>query len=216
MEDLGANTPMVAFDPAEHLPGNLYKLMIGAIVPRPIAWVSSIDAQGVRNLAPFSFFTGVCANPPVVCFCPANRGIPAPGMPLRKDTLRNILATREYVINIVPERLAAQMNITSAEVPADVDEFTLSGVTAIPSLLVRPPRVAESPVHMECKLLQIVEINREPLGGNLVLGEVVRFHVRQDLLTNYRIDPDKLDAVGRMAGSTYSRTRDRFELERPK
>jgi flavin reductase (DIM6/NTAB) family NADH-FMN oxidoreductase RutF len=206
----------VEINPAESLPGDIYKLMIGAIVPRPIAWVSSVDKNGVRNLAPFSFFTGVCANPPIVCFCPVNRGVPTPAMPLRKDTLRNIHETGEYVINVVPERLAAQMNITSAEVPADVDEFELAGLTALPSTVIRAPRVAESPVNMECKLVKVVEINGEPLGGNLVLGEVVRFHIRQDLLTNYRIDPERLDAVGRMAGVTYSRTRDRFELERPK
>jgi flavin reductase (DIM6/NTAB) family NADH-FMN oxidoreductase RutF len=101
-------------------------------------------------------------------------------------------------------------------VAADVDEFELAGLTAAPSVVVRVPRVAESPVNMECKLVQVVEINGEPLGGNVVLGRVMRFHIRQDLLTKYRIDPDKLDAVGRMAGATYSRTRDRFELERPK
>ena len=207
---------MVEFDPAEHLAGNIYKLMIGAIVPRPIAWVSSVDKNGVRNLAPFSFFTGVCANPPIVCFCPVNRVAPTTEMPLRKDTLRNIYETGEYVINVVPEKLVAQMNITAAEVAADVDEFELAGLTVAPSVVVRVPRVAESPVNMECKLVQVIEINGEPLGGNLVLGRVVRFHIRQDLLTKYRIDPGKLDAVGRMAGATYSRTRDRFELERPK
>ena len=207
---------MVGFDPAEHLPGDIYKLMIGAIVPRPIAWVSSVDKNGVRNLAPFSFFTGVCASPPVVCFCPVNRGQPTPGMHLRKDTLRNIHETGEYVINVVPERLAAQMNMTAAEVPAEIDEFELSGLTAMPSEVVRAPRVAESPVHMECRLIQVVEVGGGELGGNVVLGRIVRFHVRKDLLTNYRIDPDKLDAIGRMAGATYSRTRDRFELERPK
>ena len=211
-----SSAAMVAFDPAEHEPGNLYKLMVGTIVPRPIAWVSTVDANGVRNLAPFSFFTGVCANPPVIAFCPVNRGNPAPGMPLRKDTLRNIHETGEFVVNIVPERLAAQMNVTSADVPADVDEFELAGLTALPGVIVGAPRVAEAPVHMECNLLQVVEVSPGPLGGNIVLGQVVRFHVRHDLLKNYRIDPDKLDAVGRMAGATYSRTRDRFELERPK
>lgn len=211
-----AENEMVAFDAADHAPGNLYKLMIGAIVPRPIAWVSTVDKNGVKNLAPFSFFTGVCASPPVIAFCPVNRGNPSPGMPLRKDTLRNIHETGEFVVNIVSERLAAQMNVTSADVPAQVDEFELAGLLTIPGEVVRVPRVAESPVHMECRLLQVVEINSYPLGGNIVLGEVVRFHVRHDLLSNYRIDPDKLDAVGRMAGATYSRTRDRFDMERPK
>src|ERR1700719_2204393 len=150
---------MVEFDPAEHLAGNIYKLMIGSIVPRPIAWVSSVDKNGVRNLAPFSFFTGVCATPPIVCFCPVNRLAPTAEMPLRKDTLRNIYETGEYVINVVPEELVAQMNITAAEVAAEVDEFELAGLTAAPSVVVRVPRVAESPVNMECKLVQVVEIN---------------------------------------------------------
>jgi flavin reductase (DIM6/NTAB) family NADH-FMN oxidoreductase RutF len=203
---------MLAFDPADHAPGDIYKLMIGAIVPRPIALVSSVDKANVRNLAPFSYFTACSSNPPVVVFCPILRPLP----PTAKDTLRNVMATREFVVNIVSEEFVERMNATAATVGPEVDEFALSGLTPIASDLVKPARVAESHVQMECRLLQIVQVSDKPGGGSLVLGEVVRFHVDQELVENFRIDPDKLRAVGRMAGSTYVRTTDRFELDRPK
>jgi flavin reductase (DIM6/NTAB) family NADH-FMN oxidoreductase RutF len=203
---------MLAFDPAKHSPGEIYKLMIGAIVPRPIALVSSVDEANVRNLAPFSYFTACSSNPPVVVFCPILRPLP----PTAKDTLRNIMATREFVVNIVSEEFVERMNATAATVGPEVDEFALSGLTPIASDLIKPARVAESQVQMECRLLQIVQVSDKPGGGSLVLGEVKRFHVNQDLIENFRIDPDKLRAVGRMAGSTYVRTTDRFDLERPK
>ncbi len=203
---------MLAFDPADHSPGEIYKLMIGAIVPRPIALVSSVDEANVRNLAPFSYFTACSSNPPVVVFCPILRPLP----PMAKDTLRNIMATGEFVVNIVSEEFVERMNATAATVGPEVDEFALSGLTPIASDLIKPARVAESHVQMECRLLQIVPVSDKPGGGSLVLGEVMRFHVDQDLIENFRIDPDKLRAVGRMAGSTYVRTTDRFDLERPK
>src|SRR5271154_5632523 len=215
MSELEAEGPasrnMLAFDPANHSPNDIYKLMVGSIVPRPIALVSSVDEGGVRNLAPFSYFTACSSNPPVVVFCPILRPTP----PMAKDTLRNILATREFVVNIVSEEFAERMNATAAQVGPEIDEFALSGLTPVASELIKPPRVAESHVHMECRLLQVVQVSDQPGGGTLVLGEVLRFHVRQDLIENFRIDPDKLRAVGRMAGSTYARTTDRFELERP-
>lgn len=204
---------MRAIDPAEHTYNDLYKLMIGVIVPRPIAFVSTVDANGVRNLAPFSFFTGCGTNPPVVCFCASVRQGPRP----QKDTLSNVEATGEFVVNIVSEDLAARMNMTSAEAPPEVDEFTLSGLTPLASELVRPPRVAESKVHMECRLRQIVRVSDKPGGGNLVLGDVLRFHAREDvLLDGLKIDPDTLNAIGRMGGPAYVRTHDRFEMQRPK
>jgi flavin reductase (DIM6/NTAB) family NADH-FMN oxidoreductase RutF len=134
---------------------------------------------------------------------------------MAKDTLRNILQTKEFVVNIVSEEFAGKMNATSAQVPPEVDEFALSGLTPIPSELIKPARVAESHVHMECRLLQMVHVSEQPGGGSLVLGEVLRFHVREDLIDNFRIDPEKLRAIGRMAGSTYVRTTDRFDLIRP-
>lgn len=200
-------------NPAEHASGDIYKLMIGLIVPRPIAFVSTVDAAGVRNLAPFSYFTACSTNPPVVCFCTAVRSGPRP----HKDTLVNIEATGEFVVNIVSEEIAAQMNATSADAPPEVDEFELSGLTPLASELVRPPRVAESKVHMECRLRQIVRVSEKPGGGNLVLGEVLRFHIQEDVLIDaYKVDPDKLSAIGRMGGPTYVRTHDRFEMQRPK
>jgi flavin reductase (DIM6/NTAB) family NADH-FMN oxidoreductase RutF len=206
-----ASREMLAFDPANHSPNDIYKLMVGSIVPRPIALVSTVDDGGVRNLAPFSYFTACSSNPPVVVFCPMLRPVP----PLAKDTLRNILATREFVVNIVSEEFAERMNATSAQVLPEVDEFELSGLTPIASERIKPARVAESHIHMECRLLQVVQVSDQPGGGSLVLGEVLRFHVRHDLVENFRIDPDKLHAIGRMAGSTYVRTTDRFDLERP-
>jgi len=189
-----------------------YKLMIGAIVPRPIAFVSTLSPEGIPNLAPFSFFTGVSANPPVICFCPMRRR----GVVPHKDTLHNITATREFVVNIVSEEFAQQMNITSAEFPPEVDEFEAAGLTPIPSDLVKPPRVKESHVHMECKLYLVVEVGGVDGSGNLVLGEVVRFHIDDQYFHDFKIDPDLLRPIGRMGGATYTRTTDRFDLQRPK
>ncbi len=207
---------MRIIDPREHDPSDIYKLMIGVIVPRPIAFVSSVDASGIANLAPFSYFTGCSSNPPVVCFCCAVRSGPRP----HKDTLQNIEATGEFVVNVVSEEFASQMNKTSAEVMPGVDEFALSGLTPLCSDLVKPPRVAESKVQMECRLHQILRVSEKPGGGILVLGEVLRFHVLESLLDDqkggYKIDPDKLNAIGRMGGPAYVRTNDRFETPRPK
>jgi flavin reductase (DIM6/NTAB) family NADH-FMN oxidoreductase RutF len=199
-------------DPREAGFQNVYKLLIGAVVPRPIALVSTISREGIPNLAPFSFFTAVSANPPVVCFCPVRR----PGSNPYKDTLSNISATREFVVNIVSEEFAEKMNLSSAEFPPEVDEFEASGLTPISSDLVGPPRVAESHVHMECKLSLTIEIGELPGSGNLVLGEVVRFHVDDQYFDDFRIDPDKLRPIGRMGGATYTRTTDRFDMVRPK
>jgi flavin reductase (DIM6/NTAB) family NADH-FMN oxidoreductase RutF len=187
-----------------------YRLLVGSVVPRPIAFVSTRSTSGVNNLAPFSFFNAVCGDPPVVLFCPVWRD------PM-KDTMVNVRDTHEFVVNIVSEGIVEQMNLCSAEFPANVDEFAMSGLTPVPSDIVHPPRVAESPVSMECKLLQIVEISAQPMGGNIVIGEVVRFHVDDGIIdrSSYRIDAEKLKAVGRMSGFDYSRTRDRFSLVRP-
>jgi flavin reductase (DIM6/NTAB) family NADH-FMN oxidoreductase RutF len=205
---LGELDSKVIIDPSTTAPLNIYKLLVGAVVPRPIAFVSTISPEGVANLAPFSFFTVASANPPVLCFTASYREP-------RKDTLVNIRATKEFVVNIVSEEFAAKMNVTSGEYPYGVDEFAMSGLTAVASDLVGPSRVMESHVSMECKLLQTVEVSNQPLGGTLILGEVVRFHVDDVIFEEFRIDPDKLGAVGRMAGNTYARTTDRFDLIRP-
>jgi flavin reductase (DIM6/NTAB) family NADH-FMN oxidoreductase RutF len=194
-------------DPASCPAQTNYKLLIGSIVPRPIAFVSTVSPDGVPNLAPFSFFNAVCGNPPVVSFASGFRVPP-------KDTLGNVRATREFVVNIVTEDIAEKMNLTSGEYPADVDEFAISGLTPIPSDLVKPPCVRESPINMECKLLQIVDISVLPLGGSLVIGEVLRFHIDPAIMDDFRIDAGKLRAIGRMGGNEY--TRCRFGMVRPK
>lgn len=198
----------MTIDPASTSPVNCYKLLVGSVVPRPIAFVSTVSAEGVRNLAPFSFFNAICSEPPVVCFSTSVR-VP------RKDTLLNIQATGEFVVNIVSEEIAQQMNLCSGDYPQGVDEFDVSGLPPVPSDLVRPPRVGESHVNMECKLMQILEVSTRPRGASLIIGEVIRFHVDPAIVDNFRIDPDQLRAIGRMGGNEYSRTRDRFEMIRP-
>jgi len=207
---------MISIDPAQHQQRQIYKLMTGIIVPRPIALVSTVDAAGHANLAPFSLFAGVGSAPPTVLFCPALRPNTEGRTGQRKDTLRNVEATREFVINVVSEAISAQANLTAAEVGPEVDEFKLSGLTPIASEVVKAPRVAESPAQMECRLIQVIYTGHKPASGVVVLGEVVRFHVREDLVDDFRIDPAGLDAVGRMAGNTWVRTRERIELIRPK
>jgi flavin reductase (DIM6/NTAB) family NADH-FMN oxidoreductase RutF len=169
-------------DPKAARHQDIYKLMIGSIVPRPIALVATISEDGIRNLAPFSFFTGISSKPTLICFCPG----PRPTSPQRKDTLRNISMTKEFVVNIVSEEIGAAMNLTSGDYPPEVDEFDVAGLTAVPSDLVKPPRVAESPVNLECRLYLIIEFSEEPGGGNLVIGEVVRFHVADHLVENFK------------------------------
>ena len=209
----------LSINPADYEPRQVYKLMTGIIVPRPVALVSTVDRNGTPNLAPFSFFAGVGSNPPTLLFCPVirTRADAAAGVEsdLRKDTLRNVEETGEFVVNVVSEAIAAAANATAAEVPPEVDEFELSGLTPQASEVVRPARVAESPAQMECKLLQVVYTGRDPGAGVVVLGQIVRFHLRKNLVDDFRVDPAGLDAVGRMAGNTWVRTRDRIELIRP-
>lgn len=197
-------------EPATTSPLNIYKLLIGSVLPRPIAFVSSVSPEGVLNLAPFSFFTVASAHPPVVCFTPMVNGQGRP-----KDTLVNIRATGEFVVHTVSEEFAERMNETAAEVPPDVDEFALAGLTAVASDCVRPPRVKEAHVAMECRLLQVVDVGSGPLSGSLVLGEVLRFHVDDAYIDDFRIDADLLRPIGRMAGNAYARTTDRFDMVRP-
>lgn len=195
--------------------------MTSILVPRPIALVSSMDAHGTCNLAPFSYFTGCSTDPPVICFVSGRRPGPTPSPDRSKDTLTNILATGEFVVNIVSEDFKEKMNHTCAEVAPEVDEFALSGLTPLESELVRPPRVAESRAQMECSLRQTVSIPRSSGGANTVIfGDVLRFHVDELVLVEggdgYEVDPEKLSAIGCMGGSTYARTCDRFDMVRPR
>lgn len=202
-------------DPATTDYKNVYKVLIGSVVPRPIAFVSTVSPEGVFNLAPFSFFTVASAHPPVLMFNPALRGNPETPGERCKDTLRNITTARDFVVNVVSEEFAQKMNLCSGDYPPDVDEFQLSGLTPLPSDLVKAPRVAEAHVNMECRLLYTISMSGLVSGGNVVFGEVIRFHVDDALFQNYRIDPDKLRAIGRMGGASYARTLDRFDMIRP-
>lgn len=191
---------------------SIYQHLIRVIAPRPIAWVSTVSATGVRNLAPFSFFTGVGSRPPSVLFCPANRRDGGP-----KDTLKNILETHEFVINVVPYRLAEAMNLSSAELPSEESEFELTGLQVSESVVVKAPGVSSSPIRMECRLLQHLALDDGPGGANIVLGEIVHLHLDDNVLdsTGYA-DPVLLDLVGRLGGAAYCRTTEPFELARPK
>jgi len=192
---------------------SLYKILIGSVVPRPIGWISTVDEAGNPNLAPFSFFNVVCPKPPTVLFCPMIRGTDGN----TKDTLNNIKATREFVVNIFGEELFSEMIATSVEIAPDVNEFELAGLESAPSAVVKAPRVARSPIHFECKLTQIVEIGNNPGGGSVVIGEIVHLHVDERVLFDGdKIDLAALKPIGRLAGSAYVRMTDLFEMERPK
>lgn len=199
-------------DPKEQSSKDSYKLIIGSILPRPIALVSTISKDGIRNLAPFSFFMGVCSRPPTIAFAPAVRASDAK----EKDTLNNIRNTGEFGVNIVSEDFAEKMVKTATEFPPEVDEYTESGLTPVQSKIIRPPLVQEARVRYECKLDRIVQVGDGlPGSGYIVLGEIVMFHVDENLFSEGRIDVQKLKAVGRMAGRDgYCRTGDLFEIER--
>jgi flavin reductase (DIM6/NTAB) family NADH-FMN oxidoreductase RutF len=196
----------------------VYNILLSAVAPRPIAWVSSLSASGQPNLAPFSFFNAVCAEPPLLAFAPSMRSPrksgPAAGQP--KDTLRNIRETGEFVINVVTYELAEAMNLTSGDYDAVINEFEVAKLASAPSKRVRPRRVAESPVSFECKLHQILDFNPGPEGGSLVIGEIISIHVDDRHLKEGRLDRNSLDLIGRMGGIQYTRTTQRFELARPK
>lgn len=188
-----------------------YRWMISTILPRPIAWVSTLSADGVTNLAPFSFFQGVCANPPTLMFVPANN---RQGQP--KDTIRNIAAVPEFVVNLVSRELGQQMNNTAALLPYGESEFAKFGIAATPSEKVRPPRVAAAPVAYECVLDRIVPIGAGPQAANVVFGRILALHLRDELLGGDGLpDARKLDLIGRMGGDNYVTTRDLFTMERP-
>lgn len=190
---------------------SVYKILIGSVLPRPIGWISTINAEGQANLAPFSFFNVVCPNPPTLLFCPNIRSTDTG----QKDTLKNILATGEFVVNIVTEELAEAMNTTATEFLPEVDEFHSAGLTPAASLVVKPPRVSESPIHFECRLREVIEISRAPGGGSIVIGEIVHIHLDEAvLLGSDKVDVLKLKPIGRMAGNIYCRTTDLFEMVR--
>lgn len=198
-------------DPADLERSELNGLINGLVYPRPIAWVSTLDADGGRNLAPFSFFNAFCFHPqPVVAIGPGSR------KGVNKDSLHNVKAMGEFVVNAVSEELAERANRCSGEFDPDVDEWEVAGVTPAPSEDVRPERVAESPVSLECRVREVVELGSEEMQSNsLVIGGVTRIHVADEAMDGLTPRPEALDLVGRLGGSLWCTTRERFSLPRP-
>jgi flavin reductase (DIM6/NTAB) family NADH-FMN oxidoreductase RutF len=192
-------------------PRDAYAWMISTILPRPVAWVSTISADGKTNLAPFSFFQGITANPPTLMFVPVNTRDGT-----KKDTVRNIEQVPEFVVNLVSFAQAEKMNATSAMLPYGQSEFEAFGVAAAKCDRIRPPRVADAPVAFECTLDRILHIGEGPLAANVIFGRILVAHVADGVIgTDGRADPAKLDLIGRMGGETFTRTRELFDMERP-
>jgi flavin reductase (DIM6/NTAB) family NADH-FMN oxidoreductase RutF len=195
----------VIVDPRAITPGDMYRFMISVVVPRPIAFISTVGREGRCNLAPFSYFNAITNRPPLlgISFSP-RRGGP-------KDTLRNIRDVGDFVVNVVDEPLAARMVQTSGDWPEDVDEFALTGLTAVKSDLVRAPRVKESPVNLECRLYREIELG----AATFVVGEIVRAHVSEAVLSDGRVDPGRLRPLGRLGSDAYTPLREVVRLPRP-
>ena len=198
-------------DPTEIPFQETHKLMIGSIVPRPIAFVSTQSKNGKNNVAPFSYFNGVCSKPPTIMFAPARRGWDGE----EKDTLINIRDTEEFVVNIVSESFAEKMVMCATDFDSDVDEFEISGLNTADSQKIKPPRVKEAKISFECKLNQIVEIGDGSAGsGFVVIGTIVLFHIDDDIYDNGRILLNQLEPLGRLAGNWYTRLTDTLKIVR--
>jgi flavin reductase (DIM6/NTAB) family NADH-FMN oxidoreductase RutF len=192
-------------------PRDAYAWMISTILPRPIAWVSTISLSGQSNLAPFSFFQGVTANPPTLMFVPVNTRDGT-----KKDTVRNIEEVPEFVVNLVSFELAEQMNACAAMLPYGESEFEKFGIESVPSAHIRPRRVAAAPVAFECTLDRIIQLGEGPLAANVIFGRIHVTHVSDAVLgPDGKPDAGKLDLIGRLGGEAYTRTQDRFEIKRP-
>ena len=205
---------MPIIDPQQFSTSEFYQYMIEAVVPRPIAFASTVDADGRVNLSPYSFFNAVSSNPPMLVFSPVNRTRDN----TRKHTLDNVQAHPEVVINVVNYAVAEQMSLTSTEYERGVDEFVKAGLTPLPSERVRPPRVAECPAAFECRVQQVIPLGSEGGAGHLVVCEILLAHISEAVLDGeQRIDPHKLDAIGRMGGNLYCRASGKalFEIARP-
>ncbi|MFH1497225.1 MAG: flavin reductase family protein [Verrucomicrobiota bacterium] len=192
-------------------PKHAYARMVSLIIPRPIAWVSTISADGRTNLAPFSFFNGVTSNPPTLMFVPVNDRHGN-----KKDTVRNIEAVPEFVVHIVNGALAEKMNACAALLPYGESEFDAFDIASTPSDRVRAPRVADAPVAFECRLHSRLDVGEGPLAGNIIVGQILCAHVRDDVLDDAGlVDPLKLDPVARLGGESYSRLGELFAIKRP-
>ena len=204
---------MKTFDLSELPFPQAHRLLLGGIAPRPIAFVSTLDSNGNVNLAPFSFFNAFGVNPPIVCFSPAYSGKTGAA----KDTLLNILETKECTISIVSYDMVHQMSLASAPYERGVDEFIKAGFTKLPSLKVKAPGVAESPFVMEAKLLQHIDFDHKPGSANMLICEVLMIHIREDVINEKdQIDPRAMDQVARMGGAWYTRAaQGLFELSQP-
>ncbi len=186
-----------------------YKLMSGLVVPRPIGWIGTRSADGINNLAPYSFFNGVAASPPTVMFAPT-------GQPMaRKDTLSNARETEVFTVNIVNYDLGPAMNETSGTHEPEVDEFEVAGLTVREAEAIDAPCVAEAPATFECKVIKIVDIGEAPMGSTVVFGEIVAFNVADRLLDGTRVDQIELDSIGRHVGNLYSHNGELYEMIRP-
>jgi flavin reductase (DIM6/NTAB) family NADH-FMN oxidoreductase RutF len=204
---------MISIDPQDISTAKLHGYLLGAVAPRPIAFASTVDADGNVNLSPFSFFNVFSANPPILIFSPARRVRDN----TTKHTLENAAATKEVVINIVSFAMVQQMSLSSTEYDKGVNEFKKAGFTELPSIIVKPPRVAESPVQLECKVNDIIELGAEGGAGNLIICGVVKLHIDEAILDEEgKIDPLKIDTVARMGGNWYSRSKEGiFEVPKP-
>lgn len=205
---------MLHFNPDEKSTVEVHKLLLGGVAPRPIALVSTISEDGVVNLSPFSFFNAFGANPPTIAFSASSRVRDGS----RKDTYHNLMATKECVVQAVPYDMVEQVSLASTEYDPEVDEFVKSGLMAVASDIVKPPRVADSPFQMECRLTQMVPLGDGPGSGNLAICEVVRFHIDEGILDpSGTIHPDLIDLVGRNSANFYTRASGSaiFEVEKP-
>lgn len=213
----GQGTPspvseMISLDPATLGVSDVYRLMIGGIVPRPIAFVTTLNSNGTINLAPFSYFNGVSSTPPAIMFAITTKSDGE-----KKDTLRNIERTGEFVVNTVSEWMVHPMNHCSAEYPYGVSELEQVGLTPIPSQRVAPPRVKESPIHMECTLYSSVQVGSGGVGSStVIIGEIKAFHIHKPAYKDGKIDIEQLQPVARLGGLSYGLLGDVFELPRPK
>jgi flavin reductase (DIM6/NTAB) family NADH-FMN oxidoreductase RutF len=198
------------FNPNELEHAAVYKLLTGSVIPRPIGWISTVDANGINNLAPFSYFNAVGEDPPHVMFSTVR------GNNTNKDTLNNVLSNGQFVVNMVTEELAEKMNTTAQTVPSDVDEFQLAEVTPIPSTLIKPMRVKESLVTFECEMVHHYFLENHKNGGAcIVIGRIVMMHFDDSiLLENYKINLETYKPIARLAGSNYAKLGELFSIKR--
>jgi flavin reductase (DIM6/NTAB) family NADH-FMN oxidoreductase RutF len=205
---------MLSIDPKEVSVPKLHHYLLGSIGPRPICFASTIDENGVPNIAPFSFFNVFSANPPIAIFSPARSG----RTNTTKDTYNNVKCIPEVVINVVNYDIVHQTSLASSPYPAETNEFEKTGLTPVPSDLVKPARIKESPIQLECKVLEVKELGAEGGAGNLVICEIIKLHISEDVLDeNQMVDQEKIDLVARMGGNWYCRTDNNsmFQIGKP-